>query len=90
MNMDMGMGHDQSEGGMKMGHDQSGTKMNAGRGIANDWKARKHEKIMLRFLGAINQVLLFFNGLFMNCLCLYSLYSKSISAYFSEFSSTDI
>ena len=38
LNMDMGMGHDQSEGGMKMGHDQSGTKMNAGRRIANDWK----------------------------------------------------
>ncbi|CAI5003333.1 CFC_HP_G0004320.mRNA.1.CDS.1 [Saccharomyces cerevisiae] len=44
MNMDMGMGHDQSEGGMKMGHDQSGTKMNAGRGIANDWKTYENMK----------------------------------------------
>lgn len=44
MNMDMGMGHDQFEGGMKMGHDQSGTKMNAGRGIANDWKTYENMK----------------------------------------------
>ena len=33
MNMDMGMGHD-----------QSGTKMNAGRGIANDWKTYENMK----------------------------------------------
>ncbi|CAI4049952.1 hypothetical protein SUVZ_13G3070 [Saccharomyces uvarum] len=55
MNMDMGhdqsegkmkmdMGHDQSEGKMKMGQDQSEGKMNTGRGIANDWKTYENMK----------------------------------------------
>ncbi|EJS44197.1 sip18p [Saccharomyces arboricola H-6] len=44
MNMNMDMGHDHSEGKMKMSQDQPEGKMDAGRGIANDWKTYENMK----------------------------------------------